>query len=617
MAQFTLRRFLGGLAVAGLLCGLPYSAQTQDIAPVQKTPEELRFGSTLFHYYQQNYFDALVELMAGQTRENLGAQAAEASLLRGAVQLSYGMDEAAREEFDSVLDAQWPAATRDRAWFYLGKLAWQRHDASSSAAALARLSPGFSGSHADEAHYLRAVQAMFAGDDASAQQEIARLSSPCPWLPYFHYNGAVQLAGEQRWEAAATAFRAAAASPCDDEEGLSLQDKALTAAGYAGLAQAELYAASDDFVRVRLSGSEADRALLGYGWSHARREEFPTALAAWQTLSERDLVSASAREALLALPYAYEQLKRPTLALNSYRAADAALGRELRRVESALNALDEENLQELLGMGMADGANWLGSEELPPRAPHGPFLLELLSTDDAQMAMRELRDLYAIEQRLEEDQRRLSVLQQVDADQRAVWDSVRSGDRVQTLRQRQSALLAQRDQLQQRLREAEAAGDGRLLASPEQQQRWQRVARAERSASALGDADKQRRLRLIQGLMAWQDNEEFPHRRWQLSKQLQELDDLVRDSEEGLRRLDVALQTRKRAPFASRLQALNTRGEALLPKVSDTRARAEQQLRQMASQALEGHRVQIVRGLSQARVAIARLYDSAAEEPQS
>ena len=47
--------------------------------------QSLDYGVALFHFYQQDYFDSISELMVGQQQQRLGPHAQGAELLRGGV----------------------------------------------------------------------------------------------------------------------------------------------------------------------------------------------------------------------------------------------------------------------------------------------------------------------------------------------------------------------------------------------------------------------------------------------------------------------------------------------------------------------------------------------------
>ena len=280
------RRRLAGLL---LLCALAPAAQAA------QTVQALRYGTSLYHFYQQDYFGALTELMAAQTLDALGPHSAGAELLRGGMALSWGMDREARAVFTQQLSRPGADVDADRAWFYLGKMAWQRGDSALALETLARMAPDYQGEVADEALYLRASARLQQGDTAAASADRERLPRDSYWRRHLDYNLGAADAARGDWTAALPHFDSIAAAPARHAEGLALRDKSLTAAGYAALAAGQYQRADAAFSRVRLDGPFAARAMLGYGWSAAESGDYLRALTPWQALSQRALFDDSAR----------------------------------------------------------------------------------------------------------------------------------------------------------------------------------------------------------------------------------------------------------------------------------------------------------------------------------
>ncbi|TGD75629.1 hypothetical protein E4634_01700 [Mangrovimicrobium sediminis] len=602
------RRVLAALCLSW--APLAVAQPAEDAAP----RIDLRYGVTLYHYYQQQYFDALTELSAAQAMDLLPVNAGAAELLRGGISLSYGMDREARRIFETLLDTTDQNVDRDRVWFYLGKLAWRRGDGLASASALARMQPGYTGIVADEANYLRAVQALQRGDAAGADAALAALTDDCPFRPYYFYNQGVALAGAGELQAAAEAFRQVREIGCDDLEGRALRDRALVAAGFADLAQGEPQQARLDFLDVRLEGPESDRALLGYGWALAGRELYRDALLPWETLAARNLVSASAREGLIAIPYAYEKLGMPATALTHYRDAAQRYAQERAGVVAAIEALREGDLALLFGLENAADHAWLGGDESLPEGEHAVYLTQLISSDSVQLALQELRDLYEMQRRLALSAERLAVLRQVDDEQREAWRETLEGGRAEQLAQQRERLAAAAGQLRNQLQQAEAANDGRVLADAEQVDRWQRLERAERRARAIGDADAQARLRLLRGQLQWRDSEAFPGRLYTLQREMGELQGLVQQSEQALEAVRVAAASHNYATFDTRITDLDARVGAQREVLDGALALAEDQLRGAALAELESQRQFLALGEGRARLAVARLYDRASPD---
>src|SRR5690606_35147431 len=115
--------FAGLLIGAAALMGFPALAQTEP-----GDDSELRYGVALYHYYQQNYLEALSELMLAESRGGITDQGTNPQLVEGGIRLAFGMPESAGRLFEQALDDQRTPAQREAAWFYLGKLHYLRGD---------------------------------------------------------------------------------------------------------------------------------------------------------------------------------------------------------------------------------------------------------------------------------------------------------------------------------------------------------------------------------------------------------------------------------------------------------------------------------------------------------
>lgn len=354
----------------------------------------LRYGTTLFYYFQRDYFNALTELMMARQLDEAEAYADTAELLRSGASLSYGMERAAEKIFTSLLTERGVSIDRDRAWFYLGKLAWKRADLNSAYAALEKMSPTYQGQLTPEANYLRASISLRRGEELLAASYETLLPTDSPWLYYHYYNLAASHADRGEWGEAIGYFQRVVASPLSAPEIKSLRDKALTASGYAYLA-IEIYdQASADFSRVRLDSPLVDRALLGYGWAYSEMGDYHSAISPWRALAERSLMSDSVREGQLALAYAYEKLGRRRDALEQYRRAGEVYKAEIATVQTAKSVLNDSELPPLLDVAGDYNQDWLREQDVLPQFVQQPYLRQLISRQHIQYALRELRDLH-------------------------------------------------------------------------------------------------------------------------------------------------------------------------------------------------------------------------------
>jgi hypothetical protein len=582
--------------------------------PAAESVQDLSYGVTLYHFYQQHYFDALTELTAAQQLQRLPNHGEQAELLRGGMSLSYGLDGVARQVFTDLLSQPTSGVDADLAWFYLGKLAWQRNKGDDSREALAMMAPDYSGPVADEANFLRAMQALSDADESGAQRYMGQLQQPCPWQSYYFYNLGALRAATGDWQGATQAFGQPGQFACNDAESALLADRSFSAAGYAGLSHGDTQQARESFVRVRLASAESDRALLGYGWSFANDGDYLSALGPWQQLAQRPPMNASVRESLLAVPFAYEQLQRRSAALQHYQRAADQFADELSRLQGVTGQIREQDLLQVFGLDDVDKQDWLGGADIAPQLRHAPWLQQLLSTDSVQTALRELRDLNGLDRQLQRAAQRLQVLQQVSLEQQQSWASVREEGRAEALANRRDTLQASARQLQRKIDNALRSGDNRALATTDQLGRWQRLETAQQRAQQLNDDTALHKLRLMRGLLQWQDSENYPDLLWRLRRSQQQLQGLLQQSDQALAAVDEAVATHDDAVFDQRIALLQQQLQQRQSRLVAVQQLAQDSLRDVVVAELEQQENHLAHSLGQARLAAARLYDLASPE---
>lgn len=588
--------------------------------------QSLRYGASLFHFYQQDYFEALSELMVGQAENGLGPHAEGAQLLRGGMSLSYGMDIEAEAIFNDQLAEAPENIDKSRAWFYLGKVAWQRGETPRAQAALNQMAEGGHGPLAEEASYLRASALLAQGEEARAMELLYALPKTSRWRYYLHYNAAAYAAAQGDWAAAQAHYTRFDDMPVESAEGLALQEKAQTAAGYAYLAADEPELARAAFETVSLNSAVAEKAMLGFGWAAVRQGNYADALRAWQPLTSRSMLEASARESLMAVPYAYEKLGYAGVALEQYQTASAIYAEQLADLEQAIIAFGEEPVAALLGLasGPADGGaagqptessdnvmSWLFADDILPQGKYGAYLQFLVTRHSFQVALRELRDLYDMRRRLHGARERLAVLEEVDAHQQHMWARIVKDNSLAQLQAQASVLAREQQALSEQFDTASSSGNGRELATADIQARWARLERAEAAATALDRPLQREKLRFLRGLMLWEDSELFVAREWELRKAMTELRSLQQETRLRLAGVHTAMGRRSQASFLPHIDSLSQRASAHLQRVEEALAISEQGVRQLSVAALEEQAQQLRRALGQSGLAVARLYDGA------
>ena len=146
------------LGVAAAMAGAPPCAAAESatgLSPVRV--QDLHYGDTLFYFFQDEYFQAIVRAEAYGAQGHLAPHAADAELLLGGLYLSLGQHRRAADIFNRLLDdAATPPAVRDGAWFHLGKVLYARGYYEQSQDALDRAGDSLSADMAAERRLLRA-----------------------------------------------------------------------------------------------------------------------------------------------------------------------------------------------------------------------------------------------------------------------------------------------------------------------------------------------------------------------------------------------------------------------------------------------------------------------------
>ncbi|MEZ5571393.1 MAG: hypothetical protein R3E64_05150 [Halioglobus sp.] len=522
-----------------------------------------RYGVVLFYYYQEDYLNALTELMVAQQLGELNIPAENAELLRGGMSLSFGMDGAAADIFETLLAGPGTSIDRDQAWFYLGKMAWQRDEPERAAAALAKMDAAYTGPLAPEADYLRASIALRRGNEQQAADYAGRLARKSPWPYYLYYNLGATRAANADWPTAVEYFHRASEAPVYTAEINALRDKALTASGYALLAAKDYDEAIEDFTQVRLDSPLVDRALLGYGWASGEMQEYQAALSPWQALGERSVLSDSVRESLLAIPYAYEKLGLRNSALKKYSQACEVFVSQSKAVRAAVSALGEGDLSRQAGPIQGVSQDWLSTEGVLPVGEHLPYVRHLVTERKFQVALRELQDLHQLAFNLSQTRLRLQMLAEADEAQRSNWAAILGSDRLAQLKGAQHELLGQADELRSAvLREQASTGNA------------------------------------------------------QLANDAQSLQMLAQESQRHLSAVEAAVALRQRTDYVPRISALQEQVVAQEKQVQVALKDARERINQVAVAQLQQKAAKLDTALGQCRLAVARLYDSGNSQVQ-
>jgi hypothetical protein len=601
------------LLLGGLVVGAAPRAEDGQPGTVVR---DLYYGEVLFQFYKQDDFAALTHLLAARDAERVSHHEAEAELLLGGLYLSYGQHDRAAAIFERLLAATGDPAVRDRAWFYLGKLRYQRGLHAGALEAFARIGRDLPEALAAELPMLVAQSHMASGDFAGAERVLAAWDAPESWLAYARYNLGVALVRLGRLADGARLLDRVGRMDATDPEQKSLRDKANLALGYAWLQANDAAQAKPVLERVRLRGPFASKALLAAGWADALASDYRAALVPWLELTDRDLMDSAVQESFLAVPYALGRLEAHGSAVARYQRALGAFDTEIAALDAAMDrARDGTLLPALLEGDEIELGRWYWRLQQLPDSADSRYLYHLLADHAFQEGLKNYRDLAALQRNLDDWRSRLETF-------RDMVDARRGGhaSRLPAAEQRLAevdvaALAARRDALGERLARAVETRDVAALATAEERDRWQRLAALERDPQlgAPGNEALRERHRVLKGVLAWDLDRAFRERAWRERRALAELDRAIAEASARLAALESARvdEPRRFDEFAARITALTPRIVTMQAAIDTTLAHQEDTLVAMAVRELGAQQERLASYRVQARFALATIYDRA------
>jgi hypothetical protein len=594
------------------------AAPSGDDLPPPGKVRDLDYGDVLFHFFQDDYFGALVRLEAASDLGRMPHHDAEAELLSGGLYLSLGLHAEATRIFNRVLDGSVPGSVRDRARFYLARIGYQRGYYDQAWDSLRRIDGTLPGSLESERRLLEANVLMAQGRYADAAA-VLRSAPADDWGAYARFNLGVALvrSGDavegQRW------LEAVGTMPAVSDEQLSLRDRANLALGFASLQQREAEPAVAALTRVRLDGPFTNRALLGLGWAESDAKHPDRALVPWLELRERRLLDSAVQESYLAVPYAYAQLASNGQAAEQYRYAIEAYGKEASRIDQSVGAIRAGGfLESMLEAAPAgDTVGWLWQLQKLPDAPQTRYLYHLLASHEFQEGLKNYRDLRIMQRNLEGWRESLAAFDEMVAarEQAASLIEPRRRDMLAAtdlagLGQRQAAL-------QQRVAAIESARDVAALATEDEGRDWRQLKEVEARIDTLPPGAQRdalaERARILRGTLLWQMDAGFKVRLRNVQTGLRETGRLLEDALEREQLVGLATTTAPRdtAGYASQVRELAERVQRIGPRIDAASLAQERVLAAIAVRELETQKRRLASYATQAQFALAAVYDGA------
>lgn len=587
-------------------------------APPAGTIRDLDYGDVLFHFFQDDYFAALVRLEVSRDLQRIEHHSAEAELLSGGLYLSLGLHVEASRIFSGLLDGPVPPSVSDRAHFYLARIGYQRGYHDEAWRSLERIRGTLPGQLESERRLLAANVLMAQGRFAEAAGAL-QAAPQDDWAPYARFNLGVALVRSGAAAEGRRMLEAAGTAPARTEEERSLRDRANLALGFAHLQDKAGEPAVAALSRVRLDGPFTNRALLGLGWAESDVQRPERALIPWLELREGRLLDSAVQESFLAVPYAYAQLASNGQAAQQYRLAVEAYADETVLVDQSIAAIRADGfLDAILDAAPRDETiGWFWQLQNAPDAPHTRYLYHLLASHEFQEGLKNYRDLRIMQRNLERSRDSLVAFEDM-VDTRARASAERMPRKAATLAGTGIDELARRQQdLAARVAAIESDRAVPALASADEGRQWAALEVVQAKLAGLpagpGRDALAARAQLLRGTLLWRLDADYKLRLWRVKDSLRASQAVLQEARARIELVEQAGQTAPRdtAAFAARIDDLAQRVDALRLRIDVTAAAQRDMLARIAVQELETQKHRLASYAMQAQFALASLYDGA------
>ena len=600
-----------------LLAAMETSSASDEPEPI--TVEDPHYGEVLFYFYQEDYFPAIVRLLAAQQQSKLDTHAGEAELLLGGMYLSYGHHLEAAAIFERLLADNVSPEVRDRTWFFLAKIWFQRGYNDEAEQALGRISGELPDNIRREALLLRAQILIDTERYDEAIGLLADWRGNTEWANYAKFNVGVALVRSGRVADAEAMLDELGQITPFNEELTSLRDKANLALGYALLQDDRAYAAKQPLQRVRLNGPFSNKALLGVGWADAENGNFQRALVPWMELRGRDLLDSAVQESMLAIPYALAKLDSVSQAADHYLNAIEAYHEEINRLDRTIARIESGAMfDEFVAANPLDSTGWYWSLETLPDGPESRYLLHVMASHEFQEGLKNYRDLSYLYGNLDQRQADLSVYENMlETRQQAYAERL---PRVQAALARADldGMVSRKLEFDSALNNIEQSQDWLALATPEEFEMWGEITGLERTPALQSDipeaAEVRDKIRLLKGVLQWQLEREFKERLWRIRRSLRDTGEVLVDTQRSRRQIDQTMQSEPQnfRELGDRVYGLGPRIERTKMRIEDAVLRQRAHLQSVAVGELTAQKQRLDAYSIQARFALAAIYDVAA-----
>lgn len=609
-----------GIVLALLLAGLSYGAIANagvfDDKPIKV--KDLQFGEVLYHFYQNQYFTAIVKLMAGQKVDAMPHHADEVDALLAGFYLNYGLHQEAERELRRLAKKGVPKEIRNRAWIKLGQARYKKGLYEDAIRALEEVERPVEPDVEDQIQLLMGNLLIAVGDYKRAIKLLRDFPHNSDNAVFAQYNLGIALYKDKQEILGAENLDMVGMTKPINKEVAAVKDKANVALGYALLMNDLAPKAKSYFQRVRIKGPYSNKALLGLGWANVMQNDFEDALTPWLELNTRATTDASVYESYLAIPFALEQLKENAEAMDKYQAAIDKLTGDVKHIEETIDKVKSGHLWDKILENVSSVSSGEVDLKLIPEDIDKRYIASIISTHAFHQTVRNLQDLLYLKENLEYWSTAIPAYNNMLDLRRTAYEQrlpeLLPDDGVAKL----ANLTDAADLYKEEMTRIERENDLKALADDKERKMITQLDHIK--TFLVTNKDKvspeqaknfEEKYRMYAGLLEWDIGSTIMPRRWKIKRSIRELDKAITLAK---KRATIMLHAKNIAPkgfegYELRINKSKRQIQTLAERVDKLYVDQRKTMEQLIIDELAGLQRQLEGYLDQARFALARMQD--------
>ena len=584
------------------------------------TIQNLHYGEVLFNYFQGDYFTSITHLMAFQQLNRVEKHKPDDELLLGGIQLAYGMHNEAGNRFAKILDENEDDAIKNRAYYYLAKISYQRGYLKTAEEYIDKVKGAVHEDIFSDVKMLKSQIYLDTGDPDKAITSLDNWRAPKDYRSYALHNLGIAHIRSGNLDEGVSQLKKASRQKVRDDNLLNLRDKSNLVAGLT-LLNNDPTQARDYLEHVSLDGIYSDISLLTMGWTYSEQGEYEKALTPWLELKDRRLTTTPVQEGLLAIAYGYSQLGLNGRAVKSYEDALKAYQLEDANLSESIASIKQGKLVDALINKEEDISSfgWFWSLKSIPSIPESRYLSELMANHQFHESVKNFRDVVFLQENLREWLDSIDVYEtMLEARKDRYNANTPLADKA--LRQSQLDRFKKRyQQYSDELKQAEESDDVMSLASNEETLQLKRIKRLQDKVKILEESDHEKaqelaaRVEMLNGILVWNIQTDYASRLWALKSGLNDLAEAIDElsaSEASVKNVRQVAHVGFDG-FEYRIDEIRQRIKKILPRLTVAYEKQTDLLEKLAVRELLERKNVMKTYRAQARLALSQAYDRA------